>query len=155
MMCALVAFAKNGMASTGRMRWFWMLQAAGWALWFGDQMVWITYDLVWQRKMPAMHPADALLFLAGAPMLAGLLLRPQQLPSQRSSRLGGLDFMLLLLWWLYLYVSFVVCWQYILPNEDAYNRNFDWLSIAETILLSCVTIVFWLQSSGPWKKFYA
>jgi hypothetical protein len=30
MLCALFAFAANGLASTGRMRWFWMLQTAGW-----------------------------------------------------------------------------------------------------------------------------
>ena len=128
MLSALVVFASNGMASKGRMRWFWMLQAAGWALWFCDQLVWITFDLILQRKVPAMYPADALLFLAGAPMIAGLLLRPHRQPSERSARLGVLDFFLLLLWWLYLYVSFVVCWQYISPNEDAYNRNFDRLS---------------------------
>ena len=37
MLAALVVFAKQGLASTGRLRWFWMLQAAGWALWLADQ----------------------------------------------------------------------------------------------------------------------
>jgi diguanylate cyclase (GGDEF)-like protein len=155
MLSALFAFAGNGLASKGRLRWFWMLQAAGWALWFCDQMVWVTFDLILQQKVPAMYPADALLFLAGAPMFAGLLLRPHQQPSERSARLGALDFSLLLLWWLYLYVSFVVCWQYLVPNEDAYNRNFDWLSGAECVLLTCVTAIFWAQTDGRWKRFYA
>ena len=155
MLSALIAFAWLSAASKGRIRWFWMLQAAGWTLWFSDQLVWITFDLIRQKKMPAMHPADALLFLAGAPMIAGLLLRPHRQPSERSARLGVLDFLLLLLWWLYLYVSFVVCWQYISPNEYAYNRNFDVLSGAETILISCVLLVFWRESSGRWKTFYA
>ena len=129
MLSALLAFAwLSGLQARDALRWFWMLQAAGWALWFSDQMVWIAFDLIRQKKMPAMHPADALLFLAGAPMIAGLLLRPHRQPSERSARLGVLDFLLLLLWWLYLYVSFVVCWQYISPNEGAYNRNFDVLS---------------------------
>ncbi len=155
MLSALIVFAANGVASKGRTRWFWMLLAAGWALWFSDQLVWITYDLILQKKVPAMYPADALLFLAGAPMIAGLLLRPHRQPSERSARLGVLDFLLLLLWWLYLYVSFVVCWQYISPNEGAYNRNFDVLSGAETILIACVLLVFWRESSGRWKTFYA
>jgi diguanylate cyclase (GGDEF)-like protein len=154
MFSALLAFAANGLASKGRMRWFWMLQAAGWALWFSDQVIWIVFDLFLQRKVPAMFPADALLFLAGAPMFAGLLLRPHRQPSERSARLGALDFSLLLLWWLYLYVSFVVCWQYVSPNEDAYNRNFDWLSAAECILITFVSALFWRQSSGKWRKFY-
>ncbi len=155
MLAALFAFAFNGMASKGRVRWFWMLQAAGWALWFSDQVVWITFDLVLRRKLPGMYPADALLFLAGAPMMAGLLLRPHRQPTERSARLGALDFFLLLLWWFYLYVSFVISWQYISPNEGAYNLNFDLLTGAETILLACVLLFFWREGSGRWRMFYA
>lgn len=155
MLSALVTFAWHGMVSKGRMRWFWWLQAAGWGLWLSDQLVWVTFDLVLRRKMPAMHPADSLLFLAGAPMVAGVLLRPHRQTSERSARLGVLDFLLLMLWWLYLYVSFVVCWQYVSPNLDAYNRNFDWLSAAEAILLAGVLLIFWRESSGRWKTFYA
>jgi diguanylate cyclase (GGDEF)-like protein len=155
MLGALCAFAILASTTTGRMRWFWALQAAGWAMWFGDQCVWIVYDLVLRQKMPAMHPADSLLFLAGAPMMAGLLLRPHREPNTRSARLGALDFSLLLLWWFYLYISLVVCWQYVSPNVDAYNRNFDQLSWMETGLLTLVLTVFWFQTSGRWKKFYA
>ncbi len=136
MLSALYVFASNGAGSKGRTRWFWMLQAIGWGLWFCDQLVWIFFDLVRQKRMPDMYPSDALLFLSGAPMIAGLLLRPHRKPTARSARLGMLDFLLLLLWWLYLYVSFIVCWQYISPNVGAYNRSFDVLAAAETILLS-------------------
>ena len=107
-----------------------------------------------EKKVPAMYPADALLFLAGAPMIAGLLLRPHQQPSERSSRLGLLDFFLLLLWWLYLYISFVVCWQYVSPNEDVYNRNFDCSAGAECILLAASWCSSGGETSGRWKKFY-
>jgi len=154
MLTALCAFAILGFTSTGRMRWFWILQAIGWAMWLSDQAVWIGYDLFLRAKMPPMHPADALLFLAGAPMMAGLLLRPHREPSMRSARLGALDFSLLMLWWLYLYVSFVVCWQYVSPSQDGYNRNFDILSWTETVLLTTILTVFWFQSSGRWKRFY-
>jgi diguanylate cyclase (GGDEF)-like protein len=154
MFSALLAFAILGVRGKGRIRWFWLLQAAGWTLWLGDQIVWIIFDLILQKKFPPMYPADALLFLAGAPMMAGLLLRPHREASQRSARLGVLDFLLLALWWLFLYVSFVVCWQYASPNLDAYNRNFDLLSAAETVLLAAVLAVFWFQSSGRWRVFY-
>jgi len=155
MLIAVAAFAKQGLASSGRLRWFWMLQAAGWGLWFSDQMVWLSYDLILREPMPPMHPADAVLFLAGAPMMAGFLLRPHREPSARSARLGVLDFCLLLLWWLYLYISLVMCWQYISPNADLYNRNFDKLSTMENFLMAAVVAVFWLQTSGKWKRFYA
>lgn len=155
MFIALFAFAQQGVASKGRLRWFWWFQAAGWSLWFCDQLVWTFYDLVLHHPVPPMHPADALLFLAGAPMMAGFLLRPHREPSARSARLGALDFSLLVLWWLYLYVSLVVCWQYVSPNVDAYNRNFDLLASVENFLTAAIVTVFWLQTSGAWKKFYA
>jgi diguanylate cyclase (GGDEF)-like protein len=154
MLSALLAFARNGIATQGRVRLFWLLQAAGWVLWLCDQFVWVTFDVILQKKIPPMYPADALLFLAGAPMLAGLLLRPHLRPSERSVRLGLLDFLLLLLWWLYLYVSFIICWQYISPNEAAYNRNYDILSAAEAVVLTLAAGFFWRQSAGAWRTFY-
>ena len=154
MLVALLAFAVQGVASKGRVRWFWMLQAAGWTLWFSDQMVWVVYDLILHQKMPQMHPADALLFLAGAPMMAGLLLRPHREPSRGDLRLGALDFLLLLLWWLYLYVSLVMSWQYVSVNQDGYNQNFDGLSWTENFAFALVLGIFWLRTSGRWKKFY-
>jgi len=150
----ICAFILGARASKGRTRWFWILQAIGWTLWFADQMVWTTFDVILRWKMPAMYPADALLFLAGAPMIAGLLLRPHRQPSERSARLGALDFLMLFLWWLYLYVAFVVCWQYVSPNEAGYNRNFDVLAGSGTILEVGIVAMFWRRGSGPWKKFY-
>ena len=156
LMCsALLAFAQNGFASKGRFRVFWMLQAAGWGLWLSDQVVWIIWDLVLQKKMPAMYPADILLLLAGVPMLAGLLLRPHLQPSESTARVGILDFLLLMLWWLYLYVFFIICWQYLSPNQAFYDHNWDWLSVASFLVLASVLAVFWRTSSGAWRTFYA
>lgn len=154
MAASLFSFAVLAGKSKGRIRWFWTLQAAGWALWLSDQFVWIYYDLYLGHQMPPMHPADSLLFLAGAPMMAGLLLRPHLEPSARSARLGVMDFCLLLLWWIYLYISLVVCWQYVYPNQEGYNRNFDRLSLVEAILLTGVLVAFWAETSGRWRRFY-
>ena len=153
--CAMLAFTWNALAAKGRVRWFWMLQAAGWALWLGDQIVWDVWDLVLRRRLPDMYPADALLFLAGAPMLGGLLLRPHRQPSSASARFGLLDFLLLVLWWLDLYVSLVVCWQYPFPNVANYSRNFDLLSEAGSLVMIGVLLLFWRESPGVWKRFYA
>ena len=153
--CPSLVFAWNGISAKGRLRWFWLLQAAGWTLWLADQLVWDYWDLVLQRRLPDMYPADALLFLAGAPMVAGLLLRPHRQTSSANVRLGLLDFLLLVLWWLDLYVSFVVCWQYPSPNDATYSRNFDRLSEAGSLLMVAVLVVFWRESAGPWKRFYA
>jgi len=151
----LVAFAANGLASRGRLRWFWMLLASGWLLWLADQVVLIFYDLILKHPLPAMFPADALLFLAGAPMIGALLLRPHREPPEHSARLGLLDFLLLLVWWVYLYVSFVMSWQYPSPNEAIYSRNFDLLAEAQSVMLIAIVLLFWRESTGAWRRFYA
>ncbi len=155
MVLAVMAFTRQGFASRGRLRWFWFLQAAGWSLWVVDQIIWSAYDLILRRQLPPMQVADALVFLAGVPMMGAFLLRPHREPSARTARLGALDFSLLMLWWLYLYVSLVMSWQYISPNVEAYNRNFDQLASVENLLIAVVLGVFWFQTSGKWKKFYA
>jgi diguanylate cyclase (GGDEF)-like protein len=154
MLSVLMVASLNGISSKGRMRVFWILQATGWGLWLIDQLLWIVFDLVLQKQMPEMFSADALLFMAGVPILAGLLLRPHLQPSERSVRLGALDFSLLLLWWLYLYVFYVICWQYASPDLAHYDRNYDLLDAGEALVLASVLGVFWYRASGQWRKFY-
>jgi diguanylate cyclase (GGDEF)-like protein len=154
MLSVLIVTSLHGTSSKGRMRVFWMLQATGWGLWLLDQLLWIVFDLVLQKQMPEMFSADALLFMAGVPILAGLLLRPHLQPSERSARLGALDFSLLLLWWLYLYVFYVICWQYVSPDQAHYDINYDLLDAGEALVLASVLGVFWYRASGQWRKFY-
>ena len=154
MLSVLMVTSLNGISSKGRMRVFWILQAIGWGLWLTDQLLWIVFDLVLQKEMPVMFSADALLFMAGVPMLAGLLLRPHLQTSQRSARLGAVDFSLLLLWWLYLYVFYVICWQYVSPDLVHYDRNYDLLDAGQVLVLASVLGVFWYRASGQWRKFY-
>jgi diguanylate cyclase (GGDEF)-like protein len=88
-------------------------------------------------------------------MLAGLLLRPHLLPSARSVRLGMLDFLQLMLWWIYIYVYFVMCWQYIAEDSTLYNVNYDRLYLVECVILLAVLGLALKQSAGPWRRFYA
>jgi diguanylate cyclase (GGDEF)-like protein len=104
--------------------------------------------------LPEMFPGDMVLFLAGVPMLAGLLLRPHLEPSQRSVRLGFLDFLQLLLWWIYLYVFLVLCWQYVSEDAALYNRNYDRLYLAQAAVLLIVLGLLVKQSTGSWRRYY-
>lgn len=149
------AFLGNAFRSQGRLRSVWILQAVGWALWFADQCCWFVYDVVLRKPLPEMFAGDAILFLAGVPMLAGLLLRPHLEPSRRSIRFGFLDFLQLVLWWIYFYVYLVTCWQYVSKNADLYNRNFDRLYLIEILVLAGVLAFLVKQSVGAWWRFYA
>jgi diguanylate cyclase (GGDEF)-like protein len=150
-----LAFARNALVSQGRLRSVWILQSLCWLFWLVDQCGWILYDVVLRKPLPEMFPGDVLLFLAGVPMLAGLLLRPHLLPSARSVRLGILDFLQLMLWWIYIYVYFVMCWQYIAEDSALYNVNYDRLYLLECLILLAVLGLLLKQSAGPWRRFYA
>jgi hypothetical protein len=50
-------------------------------------------------------------------MMAALAVQPHFQKANRSIRAGRLDFALLFIWWLYLYLFAVIPWQYVSPNE--------------------------------------
>lgn len=148
------AFAQNAVCAQGRLRVFWIMQAVGFSISLINQAWWIYYDVILQEPVPMMFVGDLLLFFPGALMLAGFLLRPHLQQSKRSARLGALDFLLLMLWLVYLYVYLVMCWQYVSPNEDLYNRNYDRLYLVEVLVVTAVLGVLIKQTSGAWRRLY-
>ena len=155
MLAPMLAFSRNAIHSQGRLRAFWFLQAAGWLLWLVNQSLWISYDVFLRRPMPVVFAGDVFLFVAGVPMLAGLLLQPHMHPSVRDARLGTLDFLLLLSWLVYFYVFLVECWHYVSKNDALHNRNFDRLYVLEVLVLAVVLLRLWKRSTGTWRLFYA
>ena len=117
-------------------------------------MVWIVFDLILKKKVPAMYPADALLFLAGAPMIAGFLLRPHRQPTRAQRTARPLDFSLLSV-----VVALPICFVRGLLAVHLAERSWiqPQLRLAfghGNLLLASVLLVFWRDSSGPWKTFY-
>ena len=99
---------------------------------------------------------DVLLFLpSGVLMLAGFLLRPHLEQSKRSTRLGTHSTSCC---WFYGGSTstpiLVTCWQYVSPNEDLYNRNYDRLYLFEILIVVSVLFHLIRQSDGPWRRFY-
>jgi diguanylate cyclase (GGDEF)-like protein len=155
MLALVVAFALNAVPTRGRLRVFWIMQSIGWFMLFLDQLWWMLYDLVWKKPLPLLFAGDVLLFLPGVMMLAGFLLQPHLEQSKRSARLHTLDFLLLMLWWVFFYVFLVTCWQYISPKGDLYNRNYDSLYLIEILVVLAVLSVLLKQTTGEWRRFYA
>ncbi len=88
-------------------------------------------------------------------MMAALVLQPHAEQDERTTRLGSLDFALLLVWWLYLYVFAVIPWQYAVTNVAIYQHNLNSLYLAEKIVFLCALAAVWLRSSGVWKIIHA
>ncbi len=83
------------------------------------------------------------------------MLRPHLNPSEQSVRLGIVDFLQLMLWWIFIYAYLVICWKYASVNLDAYNRNFEWAFIAEAAIASIFLVLLWAHSKAEWRRFYA
>ena len=155
LLALIIVFARNAAAREGRLRSVWILQTMCWSFWLIDQAGWMLFDIILRKPLPEMFPGDVILFLAGVPMLAGLLLRPHLEPSKRSVRLGILDFFQLMLWWVYFYGYLVMCWQYVSQNAPLYGQNYDRLYMLETMVLVVVLGLLITQSVGPWRRYYA
>ena len=150
----MVAFGRNAIPTRGRLRVFWIMQSIGWFISLINQLWWMYYDVVLQKQVPMLFAGDVLLFLPGVLMLSGFLLRPHLQQSRRSARLGTVDFLLLVLWWVFFYAYLVSSWQYISPNEALYNRNYDNLYLAEMVVIVAVLTQLIRHSTGAWRRFY-
>ena len=118
-----------------RTRLFWFLMMAGVSFWLSYQLLWTYFEVVLRKEVPNVFVGDIVLFLHLVPMMAALALEPETKQDERTPRVGTLDFALLLVWWIYLYLYSVIPWQYAYPDELAYSRNFNALYLTEKIAL--------------------
>jgi len=152
---ASAACIVNVTRTAGRTRVFWILQVAGWAISILAQVLWMFFDVVLRKEVPNPFVGDILLFLSEVPLLAALLMQPHLECSEQESPLGTMDFALLLLWWIYLYLFFVIPWQYIAPEEARYGLSYNRLAALLDGVILLVLISLWSRSTGRWKWFYA
>ncbi len=150
-----LCFLSDASAAKGRTRLFWALLSAGMACWFFYQALWTYYEVFLRHDVPDLFWGDMVLFLHIVPMMAGLAIQPNIEHEHRTTKLGMLDFTLLIVWWLYLYVLMVLPWQYITPDLNAYNHNLNVIYATEKLALLAVIGVLYLRSDGTWKRIYS
>ncbi len=143
------------LASRGRPRIFWALITLGVAFWFADQILWCYFEVFLRRDVPTPFAGDVVLFLHLVPMIAALAVQPHVEPDRRSARLGSLDFAMLLVWWLYLYLVTVIPWQYVNQSESLYQHNLNILYLMEKFVLLGGLTILCLRARGAWRVIYA
>jgi signal transduction histidine kinase len=149
------SFVPLARRSRGRMRLFWSLIMLGIGLWLAYQLLWTSYEVVRRRDVPDLYAGDIVLFLHLVPWMAALALRLHVPQHEYAARLGRLDFALLLVWWLYLYVLTVIPWQYVVPNVAAYDHNLNALYNTEKAVFLLGLAACWMSSKGHWRRLYA
>jgi signal transduction histidine kinase len=158
--CVVPILANAGLLlNAGTPQWrrnlFWMLLAMGCTLWMIGQFQWTYYEVYLHRPTPDNDPVDIVFFLRGIPMMAALTLRPHLKRGESRLRFGYLDFALLLIWWIFLYIFIVLPWMYAVPSLAEYNQNYVLLHNTENMILVAGFGYLWLRSSGAWRTIYA
>jgi signal transduction histidine kinase len=152
---ATVGLLMNAFCPQKRTRAFWLLLAFGCGAWFVGQVTWTYFEVVLQKNVPNPFLGDVVLFLHPVPMMVAVALRPHDLRDDLNVHIGYLDFSLLLVWWVYLYLFVVIPWQYVAPNVLAYGWTYDHLAAVENILLTIGFGMLMVRARGAWREVYA
>jgi signal transduction histidine kinase len=153
--CAALSCFPHVFRSTHRVRLFWILMGLGLTCWLAYQSLWTYIEVFQHRDVPDLFAGDVIIFLHFVPMMAALAFQPNVVQDDRELRLGSLDFALLLLWWIYVYVYGVTAWQYVFPDSTAYGRNLNFAYLVEKFAFLGALAILWIRSSGRWRTIYA
>ena len=155
LLVALILCLLNVGAQDRRAKIFWALMALGMAAWLSTQILWTYFEVVRHQDVPNPFVGDVILFLHLVPMMGALAVQPHREETKNTARVGFLDFSLLVVWWLYLYVFVVLPWQYILPSNSVYGPSFDALYFLEQFVFLTSLAVAWRRSIGYWRSIYS
>jgi signal transduction histidine kinase len=144
----------NAWSAQGANRRFWALMGSGCVLWACNQAAWVYFEALRHTAFPDPSFMDLFLFLHLVPMIAAVGLRPHRSEGEQKFRVGTLDFLMLLVWWVFLYAFVVFPWQYASLNVAEYDRTFSPLYLVESgVLVLVLGIAAWRAASG-WKIIY-
>jgi signal transduction histidine kinase len=158
--CVAALFACCGLLMNSatperRTRTFWLLLALGCAAWLTGKLWWTYFEVGLHREAPDPFAGDIVIFLHLVPMIAALALMPHNGRKDLNVRTGYLDFSLLLVWWVYLYLFVVIPWQYISVNILWYGRSFDHLQAVENLVLVAGFAALLGRVRGKWREVYS
>lgn len=139
----------------GRVRVFWAFLMVGVGLWWIYQLILMYFEIGLRQDVPNPFVGDVVLFLHIVPMMAALAMQPHKEQDERTTRLGSLDFALLLAWWLYLYLFAVIPWQYAFSDATKNGNSFNALYLTEKMAFLAGLVVLWWNSNRSWKTVYA
>ena len=154
MVAGAAILAVNALSKSGPELWFWRLMALAFILWSFNQGAWAYHEIVLHADMPDPYFGDIILFFHLVPMIAAAAWRPDRLRSGQRFDLSTLNFLMLLVWWMFLYAFIVFPHQYVVLNVPAYDRYYNVLYELENMLLVVVLVFAMLTSAGAWKRLY-
>src|SRR6202035_4542143 len=103
----------NAWSTRGANRRFWALMGSGCILWAGHEAAWVYCEVLRPISFPDPSIMDVFLFLHLVPMIAAVGLRPHRSQAGQKFRVGTLDFLMFVVWWVFLYAFVVFPSQYV------------------------------------------
>ena len=146
--------ARNAFDSRGHTRLFWSLMAAGLSMWAFNQSCWTWYELLRGQAMPEPSVGDDVLFLHVVPIMAAVAIRPRQGDENQGMLTSTLNVVVLLVWWVVVYAYFVFPAEYVASDHAVYNQRWDFLYLAEGVILIGVAGAAYFSTTGSWRKLY-
>jgi signal transduction histidine kinase len=154
-LCAASAvMLTNAASSRGQTRLFWSLFGAGCLIWASDLALWSLYEVVLRRSIPEPFVGDVVLFIHVVPLMAAVALRPHQ-AEEKKLYFSTLNFLMLLVWWIFLYLFIVFPDEYVTLNVTVYSPHYDLLYLVENLALLCVLGMLASRAQGAWKRIYS
>ena len=154
LLCTIFTLSTASKAES-KARLFWALMALACGMWLWAQGLWTYFEIFLRQDVPNPFVGDVILFLHIVPMMGALAVQPHIKQGNQSAHFGSLDFLLLLIWWLYLFLFLVIPWQYVYPSEAVYGHNFNLLYLAEHLVFLVALVLVWRRSSDSWRTIYA
>jgi nitrogen-specific signal transduction histidine kinase len=157
LLVATAAFLPNTVRSrcpTRHIRSFWILMSVGMLFWLTYQGMWNYFEVLKRQDVPDPFLGDIVLFLHLVPMIAALAVLPHLREGERDERIRMLDFTLLLIWWVFVYVYAVIPWQTVQVDEAAYSANFNFTYLSEKLVLLVALAILAYTAVGGWQHVY-
>ena len=157
LLVATAAFLPNisrSRCATLHIRLFWILMSAGMLFWLTYQGMWNYFEVFKRQDVPDPFLGDVVLFLHLVPMIAALAVLPHLREDERDERIRMLDFTLLLIWWVFIYVYAVIPWQTVQVDEATYSANFNFAYLTEKLVLLGSLAILAYTAHGGWRQLY-
>jgi signal transduction histidine kinase len=151
---AIAAMSWAAFSNQGRTRWFWILLAASATLVCANLGAWLYYDVAIAKPVPDPFWADIPLFLQPVPIMAAAAMRPGTSQRGQKFRLSTLNFLILLLWWVYIYALLVFPNEYVVPNKTFFDSYYNFLFVVEFEALLAILGGLAVVTQGIWRRIY-
>ncbi|HUM04288.1 MAG TPA: HAMP domain-containing sensor histidine kinase [Terriglobales bacterium] len=122
-------------------------------MWWFNMAGWAWFEVGLRQPVPDPFEGDIILFLHLVPMMAAVAIRPQRADDREGMLPSALNVLVLLVWWVIVY-AFVVFPEEYLFHKTAYALRWDFLYLAEALIVLAVAGWSFLTSSGSWRRLY-